>query len=201
MYNVQVGDNIYIYNKIIMVIKIPNSNRKKALFIIDVQDSFYSKKDNVVIDNIKKIAKAPIYSLYILCTFRSTKSSIWYKQQNWLLDKEEKVNTDISNIIDKDKTVFLEKDTRSIFKWQINVEEILKENGIEENHIVWFETNDCVLASAFESFDLWYFTYISEEWCGNSDDYVAHEMGVNLLRNQNMTNNSIIEKIDFIDIS
>ena len=76
----------------------------------------------------------------------------------------------------------------------------MKEGNIEEIHIVGTETNDCVLASAYESFDLGFFTYVIEECCqsGTADEF--HKKGLDILRKQCITNNSCIEKIDFIEI-
>ena len=76
----------------------------------------------------------------------------------------------------------------------------MMENNIEEIHIVWYETNDCIMASAFESFDLWYYTFVIEEACETRTTANNHIKAIEILNYLKLTNNSKFvwhDKIDF----
>lgn len=72
--------------------------------------------------------------------------------------------------------------------------------GIEEVHIVGLDANDCVLATAYEAFDLGYFTYVIEECTESSSSEEIRDAGFKLLRHVNLTNNSCIEKLEITEI-
>jgi nicotinamidase-related amidase len=91
----------------------------------------------------------------------------------------------------------VDKETKSVFKGDKNVASILREKNITEVHIVGLDTNDCVLATAYESFDLGFVTYVIEECCQSSLSEELHKYAIEILRGQNMTNNSVVEKINF----
>jgi nicotinamidase-related amidase len=76
----------------------------------------------------------------------------------------------------------------------------LQDNEIEEVHIVGVDTSDCVLASAHESFDLGYFTFVIEECCQVAHDRTLHEKAVDILRFGKLTNNSCIEDIHSVTV-
>ena len=182
--------------------KIPNSNRKKALFIIDVQSDFLDSRNNYIVDNILKLLDKAKYDLYVEAVFYSKKGSMWDKQQHMVIPKNENTHT-IDNLqekLSKLKTVKVEKQTRSIFKEDSGgLLKKLKDNNIEEIHIIGTQTNDCVFASAIEAFDLGFFSYVIEECCETATKELQ-EQGIALLRRQNMTNNSFVEKIDVLMI-
>jgi nicotinamidase-related amidase len=96
--------------------------------------------------------------------------------------------------LDKKKYVVnIVKQTKSVFKGEtvpkhISVNRILSNHGIEEVHIVGFDTNDCVLATAYEAFDLGYFTFVIEECVQSSSGDDMHNAGLLLLRNVDLTN-------------
>lgn len=66
-------------------------------------------------------------------------------------------------------------------------------------HIVGTETNDCVLATAFDAFDSGFLPYVLEECC-ESATKGRHEMGVKLLRIQGMSNNRCLVKTKRIEL-
>lgn len=89
------------------------------------------------------------------------------------------------------ETVHVIKDTKSVFKGNASLSKILKKKQIKEVHIVGLDTNDCVLATAYEAFDLGFFTYVIEECTESSSSEKLHKQGLGLLRHLNLTNNSI----------
>lgn len=179
--------------------KIPSSKRKKALFVIDVQDEFLDARNRYIIEEIKSLLENTEYDLYVEAIFYAEKGSIWDLQQHWTAPKSDKTKTvdSLANILRKYKALRVEKDSRSVFKGNNNtLHEFLKQNSIEEIHIVGTQTNDCVFATALESSDLGFFTYVIEECCETANEDLQKH-GIALLRRQNLTNNSVVEELDF----
>lgn len=79
---------------------------------------------------------------------------------------------------------------RSIWKCKEDLKSFLSKNSIEEIHICWYESNDCVMASAFESFDLGYFTFVIEEASETRTTQTNHLKAIDILNYLNLTNNS-----------
>jgi nicotinamidase-related amidase len=178
--------------------KLPHSNRKRALLIVDVQESFLTEHNDYVVENIVQLLNKFSYDFYIRTIFHSPAGSIWDKQVNHTLLLAEALHT--PGVLDQalaDKNVLtIQKMTKSAFKGSPDLLIALKQNNITELHIVGCDTGDCVLASAHESFDLDFFTYVIEECCGASKGRDFHKSALQLLRKVNLTNNSVIEKID-----
>jgi nicotinamidase-related amidase len=80
--------------------------------------------------------------------------------------------------------------TRSIWKWDLDLVSILKDRWIEEVHLTWYESNDCVMASALESIDLWFFTFVIEEAVETRTTAKNHTMAIDILNYLKLTNNS-----------
>ena len=182
--------------------KIPNSKRKKALFVIDVQPEFLNYRNKYIVKNIHKLLDKIKYDIYVEAVFYSQKGSLWDLQQNIVIPKGEKTHTvgSLAKVLLRLNAIELEKQTRSIFKEDSKgLGKKLKDNEIEEIHLVGTQTNDCIFASAIESFDLGFFAYAIEECCESSSQ-ALQDCGIALLRKQSMTNNSILENIDFLTI-
>ena len=94
----------------------------------------------------------------------------------------------------------VEKATKSIFKGNQDVHAVLRKTGIEEIHLVGIDTYDCVLASAYESFDLGFFTYVIEECCQVASSEDRHQDALSIFRYLNMTNHSFLEDIQSVDV-
>lgn len=171
---------------------IPQTGRKKALFIVDVQEWFIIERNKYIIPRILELIKTGDYDSIVYSVQYNQKESLWYKQIGWC---EEIVETDtifeIQEVLKKYKNVYkVNKLSRSIFKCDENIHEILKKHQIKEIHICGYESNDCVFASAQESFDLWYFTFVIEEATETRTTAINHTYAIALLKYLNLTNNS-----------
>lgn len=184
---------------------IPKSKRKKALIIVDVQPVFLNEKNRHVVSNVAHILRTVPYDLYINAVFYADKNSMWKKQLKWTVPiskaKNEKV---IEKLLqkkwqdkDKDNVVFVMKKSKSVFKgWVINdvmrhaftPQNYLEMRDIEEVHIVGLDTNDCVLATAYEAFDLGYYTYVIEEATQSSSGNILRGKAIDLLRHVGLSN-------------
>lgn len=150
-----------------------NIVKKKALIIVDVQPAFIKENSDFVAPAIVDLIKTVPYDLYIESLFHAEKDSIWNKQTDWVCPKDDTFYT-VPEIIEvlKDKNcIKVEKETKSVFKGNPNILSILKENGIEEIHIVGCDIDCCVLATAYESFDFGFFTYVIEECTASSSKH------------------------------
>lgn len=171
--------------------KIPNTWRKKVLFIVDVQDSFIIDRNKYILPNIFKLIDEWNYDLIVYSVQYNDKNSLWYSQIWWKEDIIEKET--INEVFEKLKwknVIKVNKLTRSIWKWDKDLVDILNKNEIKEVHICWYESNDCVFASAFESFDLWYYTFVIEEATETRTTQSNHSKAIDILNYLNLTNNS-----------
>lgn len=191
---------------------IPKSDRKKALIIVDVQPVFLTKENKYVLKNITELLNTTSYDLYVNAVFYADEKSIWKKQTNWTVSKDQAVTEKgIQDILDTKRNVLnVVKQTKSVFKgevvpsvtlgsWHATVQNMIVRNGmgdtwreidkIEEVHIIGLDTNDCVLATAYEAFDMGFFTYVIEECVQSSSGNDIHEKGLALLRHVELTNN------------
>ncbi|MFH1649772.1 MAG: isochorismatase family protein [Candidatus Woesearchaeota archaeon] len=180
---------------------IPSSGRKRALFIVDVQPAFLDGRNSVIVSNIVRLIKKVKYDLYVEAVFCDAPGSIWDRQLGKVCARDERTHTvdEIMAVLDG-SAVHVEKSTKSIFKGNEDILALLKENGIEEVHLVGIEKNDCVLATACESFDFGFITYVIEECCQSSAFDELHRKALDILRRQCITNNSVHEKIEFVDV-
>jgi nicotinamidase-related amidase len=120
--------------------------------------------------------------------FHTEEGSIWEKQMDWICKKDDRMHTEktILGALPKD-TIHIVKTTKSAFKGNKPLANILKRAHIVEVDIVGLDTNDCVLATAMDSFDNGFLTHIVEECCDSSSSKRLHLLALNLLRHQKMT--------------
>lgn len=180
-------------------IKIPQTDCKKALLVIDVQPAFIKPHNKHILEKIVKlIERVPddYYDVHVESLFHAEEGSQWDEMQRWTcpFGQETRTATPIAEaLVGKRGLVRVLKSTRSIFKGQPSILPILKANNITELHIVGTETNDCVAATAFEAFDLGFAPYIIEECCESATKGL-HQLGIKMLRQQKMTNNECLAR-------
>ena len=182
--------------------KIPNANRKKALIVVDVQPRFINEKNSYILPKIQMLLERVPYTVYFQALFYAEENSIWDKQINWTLPKANNmyVPDPLGSALAERNAVSVVKTTRSAFKGEPSIFQILNEHSVDEVHIVGVDTDDCITATAHEASDLGFFTYIIEECC-QSRRQELHERAVANLRQTKLTNNSCGENIDFIELN
>jgi nicotinamidase-related amidase len=174
-------------------VKLPATNRRRALIVIDLQPAFMKPHNVHIIPNIVKLIESVPYDAYVEAVFHAEKGSLWDTQQNWFCPQDEDMRTveEVANILAPHNPLRVVKETRSTFKGDQDVAQYLAEHAIEEVHLVGTETHDCVLATAYDAFAAGYPVYALEECC-ESGTPGRHEAGLTLLRWQKMTNNSCL---------
>ncbi len=172
---------------------IPNLHRKRALIIVDMQEGFLKNHTKWIIPNIQQVIKKGKYDLHIEAIFHAELGSIWDKQTDWTFKLEPTVK-EVKDYLEGKEVITVTKTTKSAFKGDKDLISILIGNKIEEVHVVGVDANDCVLATAFDSFDAGYFTYVIEECIESSTDGKLRECALTILRNVDLTNHSELIK-------
>lgn len=172
---------------------IPHPNKKRALFVVDVQKGFITEENACVIPNIQKVIQDGGYELFVEATFHADKGSIWDRQMEWTFNYELTL-PEIKALLPEEKTIVVVKTTKSVFPAALELARTLQDKGIEEVHIIGFDTNDCVLATAFDAFDKGFITYVIEEAVGSSNSEDLSQKTLALLREVEMTNHSELIK-------
>lgn len=178
--------------------KLPNTGRKKALIVVDLQPAFIKDHNSHIVSRVKALLGQVDYDAYIEAVFSAEKGSLWDTQQDWICPEGEDTHSvdEIRELLESNNPLRVHKHTRSIFRGNQDVVAFLKEKDIEEVHLVGTETNDCVLATAFDAFDSGFPVYVLEECCESATEG-RHQMGLDLLRIQGMTNNRCLaETVD-----
>ena len=176
--------------------------RKKALVIVDVQSAFLREKNQYIINNILALIHGAPYDFFVDSVFFVEKDSLWDKQTQWYLPKDKSTKTvdEIRSVLANKPFVHIEKDTKSTFKGTPNLHDVLRKQNIKEVHIAGLDANDCVLATAYEAFDLGYFTYVIEECTDSSNTTTIRDTGLAVLRHVHLTNHAVVEKTNFLNI-
>ena len=140
---------------------------KKALIVIDVQNYFINELTKSIPEKIVKHINKTNYDFIIFTKFVNKKGSNFFKLLNWkkmLSGHETKIHNSLIEFCDK-KNIFV-KTSYSIFKAK-GFNEYLKKNKISSLYLCGIDTEACVLASAFEGFDLGFDVKIIKELCSN----------------------------------
>ena len=163
---------------------------------------FVSKGDATPLANIDRLITTFHYDLYVQVVFRAERDSLWELQTGWSLPNGRGVRplNEVSNALRGQRVYRIHKQTRSAFHGDPDLLAILETNGIQELHLAGFDLNDCVMASAFDTFDNGFFTYVIEECCGESRGSGLRSQAIEVLRYLNLTNNSVYESIPVITL-
>lgn len=129
---------------------------KNALIIIDVQNYFVNEHTKSIPEKIARFIDKNPFDFLLFTKFVNREGSNYFKLLNW-----EKClgspDTDIHPALEKfvsDSNLF-EKASYSIFKSK-GFSDFLKRNNISKLYLCGIDIDACVLASAFDAFDLGY---------------------------------------------
>lgn len=127
---------------------------KKALVVIDVQKYYTNEHTAGLAQKIADHLKNGSYDFVLFAKFVNHKKSHVYLRFGWqkmFASPEIDICDELLPFV-KANTVF-EKDTYSVFKSE-QFTKFLTEHGIDELIFCGVDTDACVLASAYEAFDL-----------------------------------------------
>ncbi|QQG40245.1 MAG: isochorismatase family protein [Candidatus Aenigmatarchaeota archaeon] len=179
--------------------RIPDTGRRRALIVVDVQPAFVNRGNRHVIQNIRRLLDGVDYNLYAEALFHAERGGIWDRQQKWTCPRNAGFFTVpvLAEALRTLGSVRIEKETKSAFKGKPDLAALFRKHKIDEVHVAGYDTNDCIIATAYEAFDLGMFTYVIEECVESSSTRTLHKEALALLRHQNMTNNSCVERAKF----
>ena len=127
---------------------------KTALVVLDVQNIFITDSNKLLPDKIKKHIETQNYDFIIFSRFINSENSSFTQKLNW---KEGNHSPAIDIVPELSelalKNHIFEKSTYSLFKSK-NVVTFLAERNISKLFFCGVDLDACVLASAFEAFDL-----------------------------------------------
>lgn len=181
--------------------RIPDTGKKKALVIVDMQPAFIDENNSSVVSKVKGLIEKVEYDAYIEVVFSAEKGSVWDVQKNWSCPQDDTTHSvpDIRELLKAKEPLRVHKHTRSVFAGNPNAVQYLKDQDIEEVHIVGVETDDCVLATAYGAFDSGFLTYVLEECCAAATGG-RHQTALDILRIQGMTNNRCLANTIELDV-
>ena len=182
--------------------KVPASDRRTALLVVDIQPAFVNDRIAYIVSNCQKLLGSRNYEFIAAGHIYAEADSLWAKQHGWTASPDGNLLTvePLGSRLKELGAVSIKKTTRSLFKGDPSLSELLLSAQIEEVHIVGLDTYDCVTATAHEAFDLGFFTYVIEECCQCTSGQELHDRAVENLRFVNLTNNSCREQIPVDDV-
>lgn len=154
---------------------------KKALIIIDVQNYFVNELTKSIPEKIAEHIGRNNYDFLVFTKFINKKGSNFFNLLNWkkmLSGDETKIHNSLIKFCDK-KNVFA-KSSYSIFKAR-GLGMYFKKNKIKSLYLCGIDTDACVLASAFEAFDLGYNIKIIKELCSSHSGTSLHNSALRII--------------------
>ncbi len=127
---------------------------RTALIILDLQNCFITDKTKSLPQKIKEHIETKKYDFIIFSKLINSESSNFVKKLNWNKCKnspETDIVSELSELASENYT--FEKNTYSIFKSKQFID-FLSEHKISKFFFCGLDLDACVLASAFEAFDL-----------------------------------------------
>lgn len=159
-------------------------NMKTALIVIDVQNYFINKHTmhipQKISDYISKHEKD--FDFVLFTKFVNKIDSNYVKLLNWkkcFSSPDTDISEELSKFIDE-KNVFV-KTAYSAFKSR-EFSDFLRKNKIKRIFICGIDTDACILATAFETFDLGYDVKILKNLCASHSGKNFHEYALKLMR-------------------
>jgi nicotinamidase-related amidase len=141
---------------------------KTALLVVDVQSYFVKEAPDGFATKIADHISNSSYDFVGFTIFRNTYNSNFVKSLGWE-DCQDEEDTKLANelspfISTTDTNVFSLKYTYSAMQ-ALDLQETLRQRGIEEIVLCGIDTDACVLATAFEAFDLGYKVNVLFDLC------------------------------------
>jgi len=140
----------------------------RALIVVDVQTYFIQSIPEGFVAKIVKHIKNSSYDSLIFTVFKNNSNSNFVKSLNWkycMSDNDTKLAPELLPFISDDKNnIYESKSTYSALK-SAGLKSFLLKNNINKLDICGIDTDACVLATAFEAFDLEYRVNILFDLC------------------------------------
>lgn len=154
---------------------------KTALVVIDVQNFFVNEKTKDLPQKIADFIKKNKFDFVLFTQFVNKEDSNFFKLLNFKKSTgspDTDISTDLLEFVHKDN--LFEKSTYSIFK-SPKLFEFLKKNNIKKLFLCGIDSDSCVLASAFDAFDLGYKIKILKNLVKSHTDKVFDDAALRII--------------------
>lgn len=149
---------------------------KKLLLVIDCQKAFINNYTEEYIGKINNLIYEQIYSDIVFTRFKNNEQSPFYN----LLDYKKCLNDEDCKLMIDYGTTIIEKETYSAVNE--NLLGYVSENNIDEIYLCGFDTDGCVLKTAFDLFEKNIKTYILQDYCMSSGGEKYHNEAIDILK-------------------
>lgn len=150
---------------------------KKLLLVIDCQKAFINNYTKEYADKIKALLNKKEYSNIVFTKFKNNEQSPFY---NILGYKQCLNDEDCKLIIEYHNATIIEKDTYSVVNSKLL--EYISQNNIDEIYLCGFDTDGCVLKTAFDLFEENKRTFILKDYCMSSGGERYHKEAIDILK-------------------
>ena len=163
-----------------------------CLFIVDVQNGFITDKTNHIPGRIHELLEAKLFDHVIYSRFHNIPDSPYRRFLNWnrLSTPEEQAIapqlSDFENIV-FDKNGYTAVNNETLL--------FLDQNKIDAIFLAGIDTDGCVLATAFDFFQLNKKVYVLERYCASTGGAKSHEAGIVVLKRSIGKNNVIQDEL------
>jgi len=169
---------------------------KNALLIIDVQKFFINEFTKSIPKKVAYFIENHKFDFVLFFKFINSKESNFVKSLNW----HKMLNSpDIDIVIELEKFVTKDnvftKSAFSAFKSEKFLK-FLKENKIKKLYICGFDTDECVLSTAIEAFDLGFDVKVLQDLCASHHGRKYHNNAIEILERN--AGNLLANSMDFL---
>ncbi len=157
---------------------------KKALFVIDVQEFFANRETKLIAKKINNYIKKNKnkYSFIIFAVFKNDSNSPLARNFKWKkCTKEEEIKLLPELISDIDLFDITYKNTYSLLKVS-EIKKKLKRKDIKKVDLCGFDTDCCILATAFDLFDLGFEVAVLKDFCFSTSGRKLHEPSLEIIK-------------------
>ena len=157
---------------------------KTALVVVDVQNYFINEHTADIAKKIKRFISehGQDFDFILFTKFVNKEDSSHVKLLNWrkcFSSPDTDISPELSKFVD-DNNVFV-KSGYSEFKSE-EFCNFLKTNNIEKLFLCGIDTDACILATAFDAFDLGYEVEVLEDLCGSHSGKDFHDYAMRIMK-------------------
>jgi len=155
--------------------------QKTALIVVDLQNYFIDESTRKLPGLIRGRIESGKYDELVFTKFVNREGSrFWLSGWEHCMDPPETdIHPELARLAN-DSAVF-EKHGFSAFRAE-GLTEYLKRKNVSEVHLCGTDTDACVLASAYDAFELGFVVKVLEDLCASRNGREYHEMGLSIIR-------------------
>lgn len=154
---------------------------KTALVVIDVQNYFVNDKTKELPKKIANYIEQNNFDFILFTQFVNQKDSNFIKLLHWekcFSGPDTNIDLKLKKFVTKDN--LFKKTSYSIFKSPTFMK-FLKNHNIKKLFLCGIDTDSCVLASAFDAFDLGYEVHVLKELSSSHSGQSFHDTAIKII--------------------